>query len=189
MRLPLSSMAHTELSQSPLLCGGSSGGKTGWSPRLRRLCCVAGGEGGKASVGEGSCSWYAFSTSPPKSKPELPRAWDGGRAPKLVSMRGVRSGWSPNSAGRAGAVLLLIGKISTSGPPIDPPGSRKSAPRRPSASQALMWSQPSRCSQQPLLLLLRRLTVDTNNIYILFYILYNIIVTLYNKTSLVSYIC
>ncbi len=113
MRLPLSSMAHTELSQLPLHCGGSSGGKTGWSPRLRRLCCEAGGEGGKASVGEGSCSWYAFSTNPPKSKPELLKVWDEGNDPKLVSMRGVRSGWPPNRAGREGVVLLLIGKIST----------------------------------------------------------------------------
>lgn len=166
MRLPLSSMAQTELSQSPLLFRERSGNGAGWSPRLRRLCCDGGGEGGKGIVGEVSCSWYAFSTNPPKSKPELLVDWEGGKTPKLVSISGVRSGWPPNMAGRAGVVLLLIGKISTSGPPIvPPPTSRNSGPRRPSGSQAFMWSQPLRCSQQPLLLLLRRLTQKNQHNY------------------------
>lgn len=97
IRFPLSSMDHTELSQSTDgMLGLSIGG--------------AGGVGGVGGSGVGivtdgdvaSCSLYAFSTKPPKSKPQSEGECEGGSSLKLVSISAVRSGWSTKRAGRVG---------------------------------------------------------------------------------------
>lgn len=70
----------------------------------------------------------------------------------MVSMRGVRSGWSKNSVGRGGAERRLAGRPSSSGRPSQPRGLRAdSEASSPASVVALRLSQPSRCSQQPLL--------------------------------------
>lgn len=89
---------------------------------------------------------------------------------KLVSMSGVRSGWSVNSIGRTVAGRRLGPSPSSSssdrpsqdgeGPAPDPPTSRQSDSWAAEEAEQTP-SQPSRCSQQLLLLLqLLRLTLQ-----------------------------
>lgn len=95
IRFPLSSMDHTELSQSPdgtlSLSMGGAGGVGG-----------VGGSGVGIVVGGAACSLYAFCTRPPKSNPQSEGMCDASSSLKLVSMSAVRSGWSTNRAGRVG---------------------------------------------------------------------------------------
>lgn len=103
----------------------------------------------------GSCSMYARSTRPPKSNPPLGgvERWEGGWEVKLVSMSGVRSGWSVNSVSRAAVVRRLTGYPSSSDRPSPlMEASRPSQPELSGSAAPPMLSQPSRCSQQPLLL-------------------------------------
>lgn len=71
-----------------------------------------------------------------------------------MSMRGVRSGWSVNSVGRVGVERRLTGGPSSSDKPSQTRGLHPDSEAKNSESVvALRLSQPSRCSQQPLLLL------------------------------------
>lgn len=71
-----------------------------------------------------------------------------------MSMSGVRSGWSVKRAGRAGVVRRLTGWRSSSVKPSPPKdASRLSKPKQSASAVPFKQSEPSRCSQQPLLLL------------------------------------
>ncbi|KAF3839209.1 hypothetical protein F7725_017926 [Dissostichus mawsoni] len=126
--------AHTELSQSAVACVPAAEPLSGVSeaeasPPLGLLWSGT-PEGGEdeAEVAEGYVEEEGGSCSiPPKSKPSRGgvqrwegggvQRWDGGWEAKLVSMSGVRSGWSVNRVGREGAERRLRGKPSSSESP------------------------------------------------------------------------